>query len=155
MKRNTLVTGIFIGILLLTVIGYLYMNQNKKCQKQLFAMDTYMEFTAYGRNSEKAVDAAMKEVQRLDEMLSAQNGNSEVYALNEQGSLVVSDELFSIIKRGKEIFQETEGLFDDTIYPVMKLWGFPTGDYHVPSASRIKDALALVDGEQVEIQNQG
>ena len=77
------------------------MNQNKKCQKQLFAMDTYMEFTAYGRNSEKAVDAAMKEVQRLDEMLSAQNGNSEVYALNEQGSLVVSDELFSIIKRGK------------------------------------------------------
>ena len=131
------------------------MNQNKKCQKQLFAMDTYMEFTAYGRNSEKAVDAAMKEVKRLDEMLSAQNGNSEVYALNEQGSLVVSDELFSIIKRGKEIFQETEGLFDDTIYPVMKLWGFPTGDYHVPSASRIKDALALVDGEKVEIQNQG
>lgn len=27
--------------------------QNQKCQKQLFAMDTYMEFTAYGKNSEK------------------------------------------------------------------------------------------------------
>ena len=54
--------------------------------------------------------------------------------------------------RGKEIYQETDGLFDDTIYPVMKLWGFPTGNYHVPTAAEVQKKLALVDGNKVEIQ---
>ena len=80
MKRKVLTAaGICIGILILTE-GSRYFVQNQKCQKQLFAMDTYMEFTAYGKNSEKAVDAAIEEVQKLDAMLSAENSKSEVYA---------------------------------------------------------------------------
>lgn len=152
MKRKVLTaTGICIGILILTE-GSRYFVQNQKCQKQLFAMDTYMEFTAYGKNSEKAVDAAIEEVQKLDAMLSAENSKSEVYALNEQGNLQATDDLAELILRGKEIYQETDGLFDDTIYPVMKLWGFPTGNYHVPTAAEVQKKLALVDENKVEIQ---
>lgn len=152
MKRKVLTAaGICIGILILTE-GSRYFVQNQKCQKQLFAMDTYMEFTAYGKNSEKAVDAAIEEVQKLDAMLSAENSKSEVYALNEQENLQATDDLAELILRGKEIYQETDGLFDDTIYPVMKLWGFPTGNYHVPTAAEVQKKLALVDGNKVEIQ---
>ena len=152
MKRKVLTAaGICIGILILTE-GSRYFVQNQKCQNQLFAMDTYMEFTAYGKNSEKAVDAAIEEVQKLDAMLSAENSKSEVYALNEQGNLQATDDLAELILRGKEIYQETDGLFDDTIYPVMKLWGFPTGNYHVPTAAEVQKKLALVDGNKVEIQ---
>ena len=152
MKRKVLTAaGICIGILILTE-GSRYFVQNQKCQKQLFAMDTYMEFTAYGKNSEKAVDAAIEKVQKLDAMLSAENSKSEVYALNEQGNLQATDDLAELILRGKEIYQETDGLFDDTIYPVMKLWGFPTGNYHVPTAAEVQKKLALVDGNKVEIQ---
>lgn len=152
MKRKVLTAaGICIGILILTE-GSRYFVQNQKCQKQLFAMDTYMEFTAYGKNSEKAVDAAIEEVQKLDAMLSAENSKSEVYALNEQGNLQATDDLAELILREKEIYQETDGLFDDTIYPVMKLWGFPTGNYHVPTAAEVQKKLALVDGNKVEIQ---
>lgn len=152
MKRKVLTaTGICIGILIFTE-GTRYFVQNQKCQKQLFAMDTYMEFNAYGKNSEKAVDAAIEEVQKLDAMLSAENSKSEVYALNEQGNLQATDDLAELILRGKEIYQETDGLFDDTIYPVMKLWGFPTGNYHVPTAAEVQKKLALVDGNKVEIQ---
>ena len=152
MKRKVLTAaGICIGILILTE-GSRYFVQNQKCQKQLFAMDTYMEFTAYGKDSEKAVDAAIEEVQKLDAMLSAENSKSEVYALNEQGNLQATDDLAELILRGKEIYQETDGLFDDTIYPVMKLWGFPTGNYHVPTAAEVQKKLALVDENKVEIQ---
>ena len=152
MKRKVLTAaGICIGILILTESSR-YFVQNQKCQKQLFAMDTYMEFTAYGKNNEKAVDAAIEEVQKLDAMLSAENSKSEVYALNEQGNLQATDDLAELILRGKEIYQETDGLFDDTIYPVMKLWGFPTGNYHVPTAAEVQKKLALVDGNKVEIQ---
>ena len=151
MKRKVLTAaGICIGILIFTE-GSRYFVQNQKCQKQLFAMDTYMEFTAYGKNSEKAVDAAIEEVQKLDAMLSAENSKSEVYALNEQGNLQATDDLAELILRGKEIYQETDGLFDDTIYPLMELWGFPTGEYHVPSGEEIENLLPDVDGGTVEI----
>ena len=74
MKRKVLIAAaIGAGILLLAGAVRWHFRQNQKCQKQLFAMDTYMEFTAYGPNSEKAVDAAMEEVQRLDQLLSAQD----------------------------------------------------------------------------------
>lgn len=99
-------------------------------------------------NSEKAVTAAMEEVQRLDGLLSAQNENSKVYALNNRDVFKVSDDVSELIKRGKEIFQETDGLFDNTIYPVMQLWGFSTGEYHVPTKKEVQNVLTLVDGEK-------
>mgnify|MGYP004640105851 FL=1 len=156
MKRKAwAAAGIFTGILILAGGSRWYADQNQKCQKQLFAMDTYMEFTAYGKNSEKAVTAAMEEVQRLDGLLSAQNEKSEVYALNNRDIFKATDDVSELIKRGKEIFQETDGLFDDTIYPVMQLWGFPTSEYHVPTEKEVQNVLTLVDGAKVEADNAG
>ena len=151
-KRLVMIAGVCVCTLIAAAGLYQNYSKNEKYQKQLFAMDTYMEFTAYGRGGQQAVEKAAKEVQRLDALLSAQNEESQVYALNQRGSLEVSDDLAEIIQRGKEIFQETDGLFDDTIYPVMKLWGFPTGNYHVPTAAEVQKKLALVDGNKVEIQ---
>ena len=157
-KKVWVVAGVCAGIFLLA--GAIWRNgqlslETRKCQKQLFAMDTYMEFTAYGKKSEQAVTAAMEEVKRLDALLSAQNAKSEVYALNEKKNLIVSADLGELILRGKEIYEETDGLFDDTIYPVMKLWGFPTGEYQVPTGKELEEELAKVDGSKVncEIQN--
>ena len=150
-KRLVMIAGVCVWTLIAAAGLYQNYSKNEKYQKQLFAMDTYMEFTAYGRGGQQAVEKAAKEVQRLDALLSAQNEESQVYALNQRGSLEVSDDLAEIIQRGKEIFQETDGLFDDTIYPLMELWGFPTGEYHVPSGEEIENLLPDVDGGTVEI----
>lgn len=150
-KRLVMIAGVCVCTLIVAAGLYQNYSKNEKYQKQLFAMDTYMEFTAYGRGGQRAVEKAAKEVQRLDALLSAQNEESQVYALNQRGSLEVSDDMAEIIQRGKEIFQETDGLFDDTIYPLMELWGFPTGEYHVPSGEEIENLLPYVDGGTVEI----
>lgn len=42
-------------------------------------------------------------------------------------------------------------MFDFTIYPLMKLWGFPSGEYHVPSKGEIGELLPLVDASQVRL----
>ena len=150
-KRLVMIAGVCVCTLIAAAGLYQNYSKNEKYQKQLFAMDTYMEFTAYGRGVQQAVVMSAKDVQRLDALLSAQNEESQVYALNQRGSLEVSDDLAEIIQRGKEIFQETDGLFDDTIYPLMELWGFPTGEYHVPSGEEIENLLPDVDGGTVEI----
>ncbi|MBQ3051886.1 MAG: FAD:protein FMN transferase, partial [Clostridia bacterium] len=50
--------------------------------RDIFAMDTYMTVSAYGDRGEKAVDAAVKEIQRLDALLSTGKDSSEVSKLN-------------------------------------------------------------------------
>ena len=70
MDRRPILFGLGIvtaGIIAGCFLQYRNETTNKECTRQLFAMDTVMSFTAYGKNSEQAVDAAMKEVQRLDE----------------------------------------------------------------------------------------
>lgn len=128
-------------------------EQERSCTKELFAMDTVMSFTAYGRNAEDAVDAAVKEVQRLDDLLSTGKETSEISQLNQKGSLLVSEDTESILKEAQTIYKETDGLFDITIYPLMKLWGFPTQEYHVPDQAELNQVLPLVDASKVEISD--
>lgn len=134
------------------ILQYRNETVNKECTRQLFAMDTVMSFTAYGKNSEQAVDAAVKEVQRLDELLSTGNPDSEVSAINTKGSGTLSDDTKTILTEAMEIYRETDGLFDVTIYPLMQLWGFPTQEYHVPTESELQKALAKVDASQIVIE---
>ena len=37
----------------------------------------------------------------------------------------------------------------------MQLWGFSTGEYHVPTKKEVQNVLTLVDGEKVEADNAG
>ncbi|MDD3795815.1 MAG: FAD:protein FMN transferase [Lachnospiraceae bacterium] len=125
-------------------------SNEQTCTKQLFAMDTYMSFTAYGSNCEAAVDAAMDEVKRLDALLSTGSEDSEVSRINAAGGGSVSNDTAAILSEANKIYESTGGLFDYTIYPLMRLWGFSTKTYHVPSEAELADALALVDASGVQ-----
>lgn len=126
-------------------------NIDEKCEKQTFAMDTFMTFTAYGENAEKAVDAAIAEVQYLDAMLSTGKKDSEISVLNREGTLEVSDEIIQLLNRSLEIYNKTNGLFDPTIYPLMQLWGFPTHQYHVASEQELSEILPYVNAGKIRV----
>ena len=127
-----------------------YRNEGRPCTKELFAMDTYMSFTAYGRNGEKAVDAAIREVQRLDALLSTGDASSEVSRINAAGGGKMSEDTRALLQASLAIGRETGGVFAPTVYPLMKLWGFPTGEYHVPTETELEEVLALVDASKIQ-----
>lgn len=121
------------------------------CTRQLFAMDTYMSFTAYGEKGIQAVDAAMAQVQALDALLSTGKESSEVSILNRDGSLKVSEDTAALFQSAYKIYEDTGGIFDPTIYPVMELWGFPSGNYHVATEEELAQVLPLVDASRVQV----
>ena len=79
-KKSLMIVGIAAVSLL---VAFLFREENKRVSKSIFAMDTYMQITAYGKNSRQAVDAAIKEIKRLDDLLSTGNACSEVSVLNQ------------------------------------------------------------------------
>ena len=95
-----------------------------------------MSFTAYGPKAEDAVDAAMKEIERLDALLSTGNESSEISQLNAAGSFLVSEDTLKLLEEAESILQSTGGLFDVTVYPLMQLWGFGTDHAQVPQQAQ-------------------
>ena len=117
----------------------------------VFAMDTYMTLLAYGDQAEKAVLAAAKEIHKLDDMLSTGISTSEICRINAAGSGEISGDVETLIDKSLELYDKTDGLFNIAIYPVMKVWGFPTQEYRVPSSAEIEKALKLADVPAIEL----
>ncbi|MBQ0000410.1 MAG: FAD:protein FMN transferase, partial [Clostridiales bacterium] len=113
--------------------------------------DTIMTLTAYGKNGEKAVEEAVEEINRLDALLSTGKEDSEISVLNANGSGEVSEDTEILLKRSLEINEQTDGLFDCTIYPLMELWGFPTGEYHVATEEELDALLPYIDAGKIQI----
>lgn len=114
------------------------------------SMDTIIELTAYGRHRAAALDAAEAEVLRLNDRLSIGLETSEVSTLNREGSATLSADAGYLVRRALEIFDSTGGAFDLTVYPLMALWGFTSGDYRVPAQSEIDETLKKVGADRID-----
>lgn len=124
-------------------------SSTDEAEKELFAMDTYMTLTAYGENAQDAVDAAAEEIERLDAMLSTGSADSEIGQVNANGSGTLSEESGYLVERSLELYQETDGVFDIAIYPIMQAWGFTDQNYQVPSADTLQGLLPLTDASEI------
>src|SRR6218665_2998215 len=62
-----------------------------------------------------AIDAARTEIARLDRVLSLWRSDSELMALNASDSMVVSEDLFAVIKACEDLRQLTGGAYDARI----------------------------------------
>ena len=132
-------------------------NNNKNNQEKVdsetrdvFAMDTYMTLTAYGKDAKTAIDEAVKEIERLDYMFSVGNEESEVSILNENGAEIISQETSYLFEKSNEIYDKTEGKFDITVYPLMVEWGFTNQKYKVPNQAKIDELLKYVGASKIE-----
>lgn len=115
----------------------------------IFAMDTYMTLSAYGENAKEVVSAAVEEVNRLDGLLSVSSESGDIYRINHNGGGQVSEETVALLQEAKEVFRETNGVFDCTIAPVMEAWGFRNGNYRVPETGEVTELLQRVNGSKV------
>ena len=102
-----------------------YAGQNEEPQtRQLFAMTTVMNLKAYGKDAGAALDEAEEKIRSLDSLLSTGTKGSEVWQINHDGGGTLSDDTATLTNLSLQLYQETNGAFDFTIYPIMKLWGF-------------------------------
>lgn len=122
------------------------------CRESLFAMDTYMTLTVYGEQAQEGISMAREEILRLERMLSTTETSGMVARLNREKKLRVSEEIAGLWSVSYDIFRQTEGAFDVTIYPVMKAWGFTGDTFRVPEKWELQRLLERVDSNRVSLQ---
>lgn len=132
-------------------------NKNQVFDKDAFKMDTIMNIKAYGSNASKAIDAAYKRIDEIEQMASSSIDTSDVSIINQAAGkeyVKVHPEIIKMIETSLKYSKLTNGAFDITVGPLINLWGIGTQAERVPSDSEIKTALALVGYNNISINEQ-
>ena len=120
-------------------------------------MGTYVSIIVYADKNcgNEIIESAYKKIEELERIASNYDENSEVCRLNQQGYLdEASDELLEMIDLSIEYYKITDGSFDITIEPLLKLWseGLWKESEEV-QAEKISEALMLVGSDKINIEN--
>ncbi len=99
-----------------------------------------------------AISAAIDSLKAVESSVSAFDDNSLVAFINENEKGPVDTHFKNIYEMSKRINAVSDGLFDPTLSPLIKAWGFGKG--HTPSAdtARIESLLNIVGIEKTWIE---
>jgi len=128
-----------------------------RAEKTTDAMGTTFSVVAYGSDQaamNQAIDATFEEVHRLDALLSNYQSASEWSRINREAAahpVTISPELFRLLSDCIEFSRESEGTFDVTVGPLMRIWGFSGGGRRVPSSDEIREALERVGYQHLQM----
>ena len=125
--------------------------QTQAAERTFFAMDTVMTLRLYEGGDEALLAGAEARVRELEGLLSVTSGDSEIYALNRDGAAELSSETGALLRGALALCARTEGALDLSTYPVLRTWGFTTGEYAVPDGETIAALLPLVDYTKVKL----
>ena len=134
---------ICIILMLVMIIPLTACGEAKAYSSQVYAMDTIMTLTAYGKKGEKGLKAAESVIMTLNSAVDPDLETSTVYAINNAngGQVAISGQIAEMITDAKNVYDLTGGSYDLTIYPLVERWGFTNDQYYVPSDSEIANDL--------------
>ena len=123
-------------------------------KKSAFLLDTICDITVYDNVSEEVLDKGFSVLQEIDDKMSATKVTSEIMAINNasgKSSIKISDDTFYVISKGVQYGETTNGKFDISVGPLVKLWGINTDHARIPSKEEIKSTLQLIGYKNVAV----
>jgi len=124
-------------------------------------MGTIVEIILIGDNQKKAEKSALQafqEIRRIEQLMSPTIEKSEVFHINQSTGkkwVRVSPETFYVIKKSIEISNQSDGGFDITVGPLIKLWQKAREKEHPPSNEDLERSLDLVGFRNIMISPDG
>lgn len=163
-RRLMIVAGVY--LLILIVSGFIILvffpellphrfEPQSEATTEVFAMDTYITMTAYGRDAETALSEAEDRLIELEQLWSVTDPDSDIYAVNHSDGqpVSVSEETAKLLSFALKMAEETDGALEPTIYPVLTAWGFTTEENRVPSDAEITELLKNVGYERIRLED--
>ncbi len=122
-----------------------------------FFMGTVISISLYDHKEQSILDEAFDRVKSIEEELSINAEGTEIDKINEAAGsewVKVSQDAFINIQKGLEYSKLTDGSFDITVGPLVKLWSIGLPEAKVPTEEEIQAAKALINYENVQLNLQ-
>ncbi len=103
--------------------------------------------------AEEMIDLGVKEIQRIEKLLTTFSDDSETNCINRNAGLQpvhVSSEVYNIIERSIKISSVTQGAFDITYGGIdKKLWNFDETMSALPKAKHAREMVRLINYKNI------
>lgn len=148
---------LIVFILLFSFIGCSEKKINK-FESERFLFGTYIRITVYDKDEKLAktsMEEAFKEIERIDNKFNSKVSSSIIGRLNSspRETIELDEEGIYLFNELKEIYELSNGKYDITIAPLLKVWGFgEVGNIAVPSEEAIKEAQGKIDFSKVKLE---
>ena len=161
----TTLKKLFISLILILILSTLFFiscsNKNNPStapisRTEIF-MGTVVKITLYDSSDETILDKAFNRVSEIESLVSINESGTELDLVNEKAGIEpvkVSDTTFTIVEKALEYSQLSNGDFDLTVGPLVKLWSIGLEGEKVPTTSEINEVLPLVNYENVELDKE-
>ncbi|MEO0472309.1 MAG: FAD:protein FMN transferase [Bacteroidota bacterium] len=132
-----------------------WLHAQQHAHKVVGMMGSRFEFTAVAQTDSlawAAIRAGIKEVQRIEELISSWDPHSQTSEINRQAGLQpvkVVPELYQLIRRSLKISQLTEGAFDISFASLDRVWKFDGSMESMPSDSLIAASVAKINHQDI------
>ena len=125
MKRffsNRIIAGLLCVCMLLPLCAC---SKDEPVQKQIFAMDTVMNLTAYGKYANDGISAAVGVINAMDDMLDPSNEGSYTTLINnaEGKDVIVTPQVNEMLSTALSVYKLSDGALDLSVYPLYEAWG--------------------------------
>src|SRR5438045_4229419 len=96
--------------------------------RQRYCMGTMFDVVAYHssrQDAERAIEKAIEEIFRLDQVMSVYKADSELSKVNREaggGYVTVDPSLYEVVRESMIFSEGSGGKFDVTIAPLLKTW---------------------------------
>jgi thiamine biosynthesis lipoprotein len=118
-------------------------------------LGTLCRIELFGGGNRELYDRLFSRLYEIERLMSTNLADSEVSRINEAAGIVpvpVSPELFTVLERALYFAKASDGAFDPTIGPLVRLWGIGGDSPKVPGKKEIDAALALVNWKDIDLK---
>jgi thiamine biosynthesis lipoprotein len=129
-----------------------------RTERSKAALGTWVRIVANHRDegvAERAIDNAFAAIARVDGQMSIHRADSELARVNASAgrtAVAVSGALLDIVERASSGANRTGRVYDPTVLPLMRLYGFyDSGRTHMPSDREIAGALDAMGPQVVAV----
>lgn len=123
--------------------------------KSNYLLGTQINITLYDNQKDEIIDEAFQRISDIEAKMSINSENpSEITKLNEASGIQevkLSEDTFYVLEKGKYYSQLSNGEFDITIGPVVKLWNIGTPNAAIPDEAILSEKLDLVDYNKLSL----
>lgn len=151
--------NLFFLMLLIFITTLIGCNKNQASTSELLSrtelfMGTVIKITLYDSNDSTILDKAFDRISEIESLVSINESGTELDKVNDLAGISpveVTSTTYEIVEKGLEYSKLSNGGFDITVGPLVKLWNIGLDDAKVPTQEEIDSVLPLIDYNLLEL----
>lgn len=152
-------TFISLMLVLLTIAGNAQAPKYVTVHRTMKLMGSRFDITVVAQNEEIGyinIEEAVAEITRIEKMISSWDPDSETSLINKNAGIKpvkVSEELYKLIERAKQVSEITDGAFDISYASMDEVWKYDGSMTHPPTPADIKRSIAKIGYKKIVLNS--